>query len=163
MRSLCRRPACLDGEAARETRVRDRGHDPPSKGQGGGRWIQVWNPVQAKAESGDAGDMEERFAKENQSHYIETGFEHEVYNLTVRDGQIFAASADGKVKQYDATNFTEVRAYHAGSDWLFGLDYSSSAHLMACGSFNGDVSIWNTLNGTKIITFKAAPGPNYGK
>lgn len=124
---------------------------------GGGRWIQVWNPVQAKEESGDAGDMEDRFAKESKSRYIPTGFAHEVFALSIRNGQIFAASADGIVKQFDGTTFQEVRRYQAGKDWLFALDYDAATHRVAVGSYNGEISVWNTQTGERLNVFKAEP------
>jgi WD40 repeat protein len=125
---------------------------------GGGRWIQIWSPVQAKAESGDAGDMEDRFARENKTRYLPTGFEHEVFALAVHDGQIFAASADGLLKQFDGKTFNEVRTYRAGDDWLFAVDYDAATHRVATGSYNGEVSVWNTQTGERLNTFKAEPG-----
>lgn len=125
---------------------------------GGGRWIQVWNPIQAKAESGDAGDMEERFAKENHTQYITTGFEHEVFALVIQEGQIFAASAEGLLKQFDSKTLQEVRRYKAGNDWLFALSYDTATHCVATGSYSGEISVWNTQTGERITIFKAEPG-----
>ena len=69
-----------------------------------------------------------------------------------------AASADGAVKQFDATSMKEVRAYPAGSDWLFSVDYDPEAHRVAAGSFTGDITIWDSQTGQSVTAFKSQPG-----
>ncbi len=125
---------------------------------GGGKWVQIWDPTQAKAESGDAGDMEERFAKEGKTRYIPTGFTRETFALTVRDGQVFAASADGVVKQFDVASLAEIRSYKAGSEWLYSIDYDPVSKRVAVGSYDGVVYIWNSVTGAPLATFRAEPG-----
>ena len=125
---------------------------------GGGKWIQIWNPIQAQAESGDAGDQEERFAKQGSARYIPLGFSHEVYALAVQDGQVFAASADGVLKQFDAKTFQEVRAYTGHTDWIFSLNYHSPTHRIATGGYDGAVRVWDAQTGACIVSFKAMPG-----
>ncbi len=124
---------------------------------GGGKWIQIWNPIEVKAESGDAGDMEERFAKQSHTHYIEHGFSKEVFGLLVRDGQVFATSADGLLKQFDATTLTEVRTYPGHTDWVFALACDSPTHRLASGAYNGEVKVWDTKTGQCVTTFLARP------
>lgn len=125
---------------------------------GGGNWIQVWDPVRAREEAGDAGDMEERFAKQGHTRYIAHGFQHEVFALAVRDGQVFAASADGLVKQFDLGSLKVVRVYPGVSDWLFGLDYDSVSHRVVAGSYRGEVRVWDTRTGRSLTVFQATPG-----
>ena len=127
---------------------------------GAGRWVQRWDPIKARAESGDAGDMEERFSKQSHAQHIEHGFKHEVFALTVRGGGLFAASADGIVKQFDISTLKEIRSYTAGSDWLFALDYDPATERLAAGSYSGRVTVWNAQSGAVIIAFDARPsGP----
>ena len=125
---------------------------------GGGKWIQIWSPNQAKADSGDAGDMEERFAKESRTRYIAHGFEHEVFALDVRDGLVFAASADGVLKQFDLNTLKEVRSYRGPADWMYALCYDAVSHRVATGSYNGEVCVWDTQSGKSLIAFRAQPG-----
>jgi WD40 repeat protein len=125
---------------------------------GGGKWIQIWDPNQAKTESGDAGDMEERFARENHTRYIEHGFAHEVFALLVQDGQVFAASADGTLKQFDPATLHEVRTYQAAPEWMFALSYDGGSHRIAAGSYNGEVHIWDIRTGKSLLVFRAQPG-----
>ena len=124
---------------------------------GGGKWVQIWNPIQAQAESGDAGDQEERFAKQGSSQYIPLGFAHEVFALSVQDGQVFAASADGILKQFDAKTFQEVRAYPGSADWIFSLNYHALTRRIATGAYDGSVRVWNTQTGELLANFKAMP------
>ena len=124
---------------------------------GGGKWAQIWNPIQAQAESGDAGDQEERFAKQGSAQYLPLGFAHEVFALAVQDDQVFAASADGILKQFDARTFLEVRAYSGSTDWIFSLNYHSPTHRIAAGSYDGSVRVWDTQTGSLLANFKAMP------
>ncbi|HLK56122.1 MAG TPA: c-type cytochrome domain-containing protein [Chthonomonadaceae bacterium] len=125
---------------------------------GGGKWIQVWDPIKAKAESGDAGDMEERFAKDGHARYIAHGFQQDVYALAVRDGQLFAASADGALKQFDLSTLQPVRTYSGYRDWVFTLDYDAASHRVAGGSYGGEVRVWDTQTGRPLAAFQAQPG-----
>ena len=125
---------------------------------GGGQWIQVWSPVQVKAESGDAGDMEERFAKAGHTRYIPHGFAKEAFGLLVRGNQIFATSADGQIKQFDTETLSSVHTYQGHTDWVFALDYDPLSHHLTTGSYNGEVRIWNTQTGKPLLLFVAQPG-----
>ena len=125
---------------------------------GGGKWIQIWDPIQAQAESGDAGDQEERFAKQGAARYIPLGFTQEVYALSVQDGQVFAASADGILKQFDAKTFQEVRAFTGHTDWIFSLNYHAPTRRIATGGYDGAVRVWDAQTGACLASFKAMPG-----
>ena len=125
---------------------------------GGGQWIQVWNPVQVKAESGDAGDMEERFAKQSHTQYIPHGFTKDVFGLLVRGDRIFATSADGLVKQFDPGTLSSVRTFQGHTDWVFALDYDPAAHRLTTGAYNGEIRIWDTQTGQALLSFTAQPG-----
>lgn len=137
--------------------VRPLPHSPDACSGGGGRWLQIWNPVKTQAESGDAGDMEERFAKQGHARYIPHGFAHEVFALIVQDGQIFAGSGDGAIKQFDIESGKEVRAFSAHTDWVYSLSYSSSAHRLVSGSYSGEICLWDTQSGRLLKTLFAQP------
>jgi hypothetical protein len=124
---------------------------------GAGRWIQQWDPLTAKAESGDAGDMEERFSKQSHAAHIPTGFAHEVFALAAAGSRLFAASADGIVKQFDLASRKEVAAYRAGSDWLYSLDFDPKSERVAAGSYDGQVHVWDVKSGNLLSAFHARP------
>lgn len=125
---------------------------------GGGSWIQVWSPIEAKADSGDAGDMEERFAKQGHTRYIEHGFKKGVFALAVHGNQIFAASADGILKEFDLQSQKLIRTFPGQSDWLFSLSTDDSGERIAAGSYSGEIRIWNTQTGRLVSSFFAQPG-----
>jgi WD40 repeat protein len=125
---------------------------------GGGKVVQLWDPIKARQENGTAADMEERFAKESHARYIEHGFSKDVFALQVRGGQLFAASADGTVKQLNLAAQKVVHTYAGFSDWVFGLDFDPASHLVAAGSYGGEVRVWNTETGEPVLTFQAQPG-----
>ena len=130
---------------------------PDACSAGGGKWIQIWNPVKTQAESGDAGDMEERFAKQGHARYIPHGFAQEVFALTVQEGQIFAVSGDGTIKQFDISEGKEVRAFVGHTDWVYSIAYSPTAKRLITGAYNGEIRLWNTQNGQLLNTLFAQP------
>jgi WD40 repeat protein len=131
---------------------------PVAASVGRGAWIQLWEPEKARDENGTAADMENRFAKKGHARYIEHGFKQEVFALAVRGNQIFAASADGGVKQFDLETLKEVRPYVGHRDWVYALDCDPKANRLATGGYDGEVRIWDTATGECIATFHAAPG-----
>lgn len=143
--------------------VRFASDGPSAYSAGGGRWIQIWEPLKAKAEAGDAGDMEERFAKEGHTRYIEHGLIGDIFALAVREGQVFAGSAGGQVKQFAVDTLKETHAYPGLTDWVFALDVDPAAHRLAAGSYNGTVCVWDTNTGRAVVTFKAQPSERLDK
>jgi len=131
---------------------------PAAYSAGGGKWVQVWEPAKAREEGGDAGDMEERFAKQGHARYIEHGFKQELFALATRGGRLFAGAADGAVKQFDPATLQEVRAYGGASDWVFALDFDPASQRLAAGSYGGEVRVWDTRTGQPLAVFQAQPG-----
>jgi len=131
---------------------------PTAVSAGGGKWIQMWDPVKTKDEAGSAADMEERFAKQGHAKYIEHGLHPPVLALTVGGMTMFAASADGAVKQFNLNTLKEVRAYAGFTDWVYSIDYDPERHLVAAGGYNGEVRIWDTQTGTCVTSFVASIG-----
>jgi outer membrane protein assembly factor BamB len=125
---------------------------------GGGAWIQLWEPEKAYAENGTAADMEDRFKMAGHTRYIAHGATQEVFALAVDQGQVFAASADGLVKQFNLETLTEVRSYLGHQDWVYALDFNAAVNRLATGDYSGEVRIWDTTTGTCVIAFKSMPG-----
>jgi hypothetical protein len=131
---------------------------PVALSAGGGAWIQLWEPEKAYDENGTAADMEDRFKKAGHTRYLEHGAKQEVFALAVDRGQVFAASADGLVKQFNLETLTEVRSYPGHQDWVYALDFNAAANRLATGDYRGEVRIWDTATGACLTTFKAMPG-----
>lgn len=131
---------------------------PVALSAGGGAWIQLWEPEKAHDENGTAADMEQRFSKAGHARYIAHGAAQEIFALAVDNGQVFAASADGQVKQFDLSSLDEVRAYPGHTDWVYALDYRAAANRLATGDYRGEVRVWNTTTGACLVAFRASPG-----
>lgn len=130
---------------------------PLAASAGGGGAIHLWDPVEAQKEDGTAADMEERFSKESHARYVEHGFAREVYAVVLRAGFVFAASADGGVKQFDLATQKELRAFSGMSDWVFAVDYEAASGRVAAGAHNGEVRVWEATTGALLCAFKARP------
>ena len=134
---------------------------PVAVSAGGGAWLQLWEPEKARDENGTAADMELRFRKVGHARYIAHELKQEVFALAVSQGQIFAASADGQVKQFDLATMGEVRTYTGHKDWVYALDYDGATQRLATGGYDGEVRVWDTISGACLMTFQAMPGnPN---
>lgn len=125
---------------------------------GGGRWVQVWDPIKTRDEAGDAGDMEERFAKQGHARYIEHGFKKDVYALAVSRTTIFAASSGGEVKQFNLTDLKEVRSFPCEPDWIYSLTLDEPRRRLIAGSYTGLIQVWDVESGKRLSEFSARPG-----
>lgn len=124
---------------------------------GGGKWLQLWDPIKAAEENGTAADMEDRFSKQGSARYIEHGFTQEVFALIVRGNTAFAASGDGTIKQFDLETLKETRVFKGHTDWVFSLDYDVAHNRLVSGAFDGEVRVWDTQSGECLKIFKAQP------
>lgn len=124
---------------------------------GGGKWVQQWEPEKAKAESGDAGDMEERFFKQGHARFLAHNCEKEIYQLSLKEGQVFTLANDGIVKQLDLASQKEVRSFGQSGDFAFSLDADIAGQRVAVGSFDGVVRIYALGMGQQTLAFSARP------
>ena len=125
---------------------------------GEGRAVRVWNPVMAQKENGDASDMEGRFFKAGHTRFIEHGLKRATFTLAAINGQLFAAGADGELRQFDIATSQPVRSYRGHSDWVYSVASAPQVNLVASGGFDGEVRLWDTTTGALQRTFLAAPG-----
>jgi WD40 repeat protein len=125
---------------------------------GGGKWVQMWEPEKAKAESGDAGDMEDRFFKKSHAQHFAHQGTHEVFALCIDGTTLFTASGEGIAEQMDATSGQILRTFGAqNSPPLFSLAYHPSTHVLATGDAEGNVVLWSTETGQRLQQFVARP------
>jgi WD40 repeat protein len=125
---------------------------------GGGGWVQLWEPEKAYSENGTAADTEDRFKSAGHARYLAHGATQEVFALAVDKGQVFVASADGLVKQFNLATLGEVFSYVGHKDWVYALDYNGAVERLATGGYDGEIRIWDTISGACLTTFKAIPG-----
>jgi len=131
---------------------------------GEGRSVRLWEPEKAQAESGDAGDMESRFAKQAHTQYLPHGSSRAATKLAVVGSQLFVATGDGPVKRFDLTKLKpgtplQPEAPLAGSPlWTYALAVEPATMRVAAGSHDGTVRVWDATTAEPIATFTASPG-----
>ncbi|QDU92476.1 c-type cytochrome domain-containing protein [Lignipirellula cremea] len=118
--------------------------------------IRVWH-------ANDQGYEDKEMKKKKREHIHEiSGFGGEIFCLRMDQQRVFAGSADASVRQYDADKRNQLQLYAGHQEWVYALDYCPSARLLATGSLDGQIRIWNTAevdeNKRNIATFFAAPG-----
>ena len=131
---------------------------------GEGNHLHGWDPVTIRDEDGTAADMEARFAKEYSTAMIRHDFGQMVFSLRHSDGRLYAASANGQVKQFaivgeeatfDLNRIGTVRTYEGHADHLFAVDAKNN--LVAAAGYNGEVVIWDVDSGEIASRFVAKP------
>ena len=134
---------------------------------GEGEHFHGWNPLTVRDEDGTAADMEARFAKEYSIDPIHHDFPDPVFSLQRSGQRLFAASANGQVKQFaltgpdalfDVKRVATRHTYTGHSDYLFALDVSPATTLVAAAGYNGEVVIWDASTCAVLTRFVAAPG-----
>ena len=53
---------------------------------------------------------------------------------------------------------TSIRKLNGHQDWIYSLAISRDGKTIASGSWDGDVRLWNFVDGKLIRNFFAAPG-----
>jgi WD40 repeat protein len=124
---------------------------------GADKKLHVWDPKVIAAEDGTAAQQEERFKKEISTKLID-GFGDDVLDLAVARGQIYSASADGKVRQHDLKSSRLVRTFEGLDDWAYSVAVDPSGQRLAVGGFDGGVRVYAIDDGREVARFVAAPG-----
>ena len=73
------------------------------------------------------------------------------------EGQTLRRVGRWTIKLFDLASLKEVRAFTGQTDWVFGLDFSATSGLLASGSADGQVRIWEADSGKPVSNFYAAP------
>ena len=67
-------------------------------------------------------------------------------------------SADQTVRLWNLDNGGALKTLSGHTDWVYALSFSSDGALVASGSWNGEVKIWKTADGSVVKAFNASPG-----
>ena len=121
------------------------------------RKLHVWDPKVIAAEDGTAAQQEDRFKKEISTRLID-GFGDDVLDLVVARGQVFSASADGRVRQHDLPSARLARTFEGLDDWAYALAVDPAGARLAVGGFDGGVRVYTIEDGRQVARFLAAPG-----
>ena len=86
------------------------------------------------------------------------GFSGGIFRLLYHpDGKtLLVCSADKVVRTFE--NFAPKLSLTGHADWVYALAVSPDGKTIASGSWDGEVRLWNMLDGKPIRTILAAPG-----
>ena len=130
---------------------------------GEGKAIRAWEPAKARAENGSASDMEERFSKAGHTRYLYHNAPHGVYHLAVVGQQLFAACGDGLARQYDLGTLKLVRELKGHTGRVIAVDGHLGTGLVATGSFDGEVRLWEIATGKLVRAFQGGRITDQGR
>ncbi len=107
---------------------------------GSDRRLRVWN-------SGDAKEVR-----------AIGGFAGDIFRIQILpDDLILSASGDRAVHEHKAADGTELRKMEGHHDWVYTLSANPVRKLIASGSYDGEIRIWNSEDGSMTTSFIAIP------
>jgi predicted nucleic acid-binding Zn-ribbon protein len=107
---------------------------------GGDKRLRVWNSADAKEVRAIG------------------GFGGDVFRVLIQPGDIIlSASGDRAVHQNKAADGAEIRKLAGHNDWVYTLSANAGRKLIASGSYDGEIRLWNAEDGTMTTSFIAVP------
>jgi WD40 repeat protein/mono/diheme cytochrome c family protein len=109
---------------------------------GGDKVIKIWDPANDAKKIRDIG-----------------GHGMAIFKLQFNpDGsQLLTCSADKTAREFNPSNGQQTRTLQGHSDWIYVAAFSQDAKLIATGSWDGEVRIWNAADGAIMKQFLAMP------
>ena len=71
--------------------------------------------------------------------------------------QVVSASGDRNIHQHNAADGAELRQMAGHADWVYTLSAHPVLKRIASGSYDGEIRIWNSEDGTMTTSFIAIP------
>lgn len=88
-----------------------------------------------------------------------TGFGGEVYRLVATsEGTVFSCCSDKQARLHNSADGSLIRAYSGHTDRVYAIAYSPAVKMLATGSWDGEIRLWNADDGQGLQTIIAAPG-----
>lgn len=82
----------------------------------------------------------------------------EAFKLTPAGEYFYTSAADSKVRQFNQKDQKQVREVVGAKDWVLTTAHHAASKLLAGGTFDGQVFLWNAEDGSLVRSFPAAPG-----
>jgi hypothetical protein len=107
---------------------------------GGDKRLRVWNSADAKEVRAIG------------------GFGGDVFRVQILPGDIIlSASGDRAVHENKAADGAEIRKFAGHNDWVYTLSASVGKKMIASGSYDGEIRLWNSEDGKMTTSFIAIP------
>ena len=86
------------------------------------------------------------------------GFGGDIFRIQILPGDlILSASGDRAVHEHKAADGAELRKMEGHSDWVYTLSANPGRKLIASGSYDGEIRVWNSEDGSMTTSFIAIP------
>jgi len=85
------------------------------------------------------------------------GFASDVFRVIVTvDDQLLTASADRTARSHRLDG-TLIHDFSGHQDWVYSMDFHAGNQLLATGSYDGQVRLWNAADGSLTQEFFVQP------
>ena len=86
------------------------------------------------------------------------GFGSDIFRIAVTpENHLLTACADRIARRHNLADGKLVRDFKGHKDWVYTLSYNPAKKLLATGSYDGEIRVWNSEDGSTASSFIAIP------